>query len=56
MTFLFLFSYVLLFHFDPLLNDHSKIHPTEMLVIAGVTCMLIEEIRIVRFIFKLKSN
>ncbi|CAF1028475.1 unnamed protein product [Adineta ricciae] len=45
-TFLFLFSYVLLFHFDPLLDDHSTIHSTEMLVIAAVTCMLIEEIRI----------
>ena len=47
MTFLFLFSYVLLFRFDPLTDDHPKIHYTEAVVIAAVTCMLIEEIRIV---------
>ncbi|UJR20407.1 hypothetical protein I4U23_023538 [Adineta vaga] len=46
MTFLFLFSYVLLFHFDPIRDDHPKIHSTEIIVIIAVTCMLIEEIRI----------
>jgi hypothetical protein len=48
MAFLFLFSYVLLFHFDPINSDYPSIHPGEILVIITVICMFIEEIRIVR--------
>jgi hypothetical protein len=47
MAFLFLFSYILLFHFDPINSDHPTIHPGEILVIIIVCCMFIEEIRIV---------
>lgn len=47
MAFLFLFSYVLLFHFDPINSDHPLIHPAEIFVIIAVSCMFIEEIRIV---------
>ncbi|CAF0946556.1 unnamed protein product [Adineta steineri] len=45
-VFLFLFSYVLLFSFEPIYDDKSSIHPAEIYVILSVTCMLIEEIRI----------
>ena len=48
MTFLFQFSYVLLFHFDPLESDYENLHPAEILVIIAVSCMFIEEIRIVK--------
>jgi hypothetical protein len=41
----------MLFHFDPLTSDHSTVHISEIFVIIFVTCMLIEEIRNVRFIF-----
>lgn len=47
MTFLFLFSYVLLFHFDPINPNEPSIHPAEIVVIIAVFCMFIEEIRIV---------
>ena len=55
MTFLFLFSFVLLFHFDPIDSKHPSIHPAEIVVIIGVGCMLIEEIRIVRNLEQEKS-
>jgi hypothetical protein len=48
MVFLFLLSYVLLFHFDPITTNPLSIHPTEFVVIIIVTCMFIEEVRIVR--------
>ena len=48
MSFLFLFSYVLLFHFDPIEPSHPSLHPTEFLLIIVATCMLLEEIRVVR--------
>lgn len=47
MAFLFLFSYVLLFNFDPIDADHPSIHPGEIIVIIAVSCMFFEEIRIV---------
>ena len=48
MAFLFLFSFVLLFHFDPIDADHPSMHPGEIIVIIAVSCMLFEEIRIVK--------
>ena len=48
MAFLLLFSFVLLFHFDPIDADHPSIHPGEIIVIIAVSCMSIEEIRIVK--------
>ena len=48
MSFLFLFSYVLLFHFDPIEPAHPSLHPSEILVIMFVSCMFIEEVRIVK--------
>ena len=47
MAFLFLFSYVLLFRFDPIKAEEPSIDLTEILVIIAVSCMFIEEIRIV---------
>ena len=51
MAFLFLFSFVLLFHFDPIDADHPSMHPGEIIVIIAVSCMLFEEIRIVKKLF-----
>lgn len=51
-AFLFLFSFVLLFHFDPIDADHPSIHPGEIIVIIAVSCMSIEEIRIVKNILE----
>ncbi|CAF2673374.1 unnamed protein product [Rotaria sp. Silwood2] len=45
-TFLFLFSYVLLFQFDPIKADRPSIDAVEILVIVIVSCMFIEELRI----------